>query len=769
MDFTKGAKPDKTHDWTLGATGARGWVWGWRGHTFDARQIYITTVAAGSPAAGVLAKGDVILGLAGKPFDDDARVLFARALTEAEKEKNHGVMKLIRWRAGKTENVEIKLAVLGAYSDTAPYNCSKSKKIFEQGCRAIAKKGLGKVSIPNSLNALALLASGKEEYKPLLAEYAKLAAELRLESMATWHYGYANMFLAEYYMATGDKSILPGLKRLTMEAARGQSNVGTWGHKFARPNGILNGYGAMNQPGLSLTISMVLARQAGVKDPVLDRAIAKASSFLRWYANKGAIPYGDHDPWPDHEDNGKCSSAAVLFDLLGDAEAAGFFARMGTAAWAERESGHTGNFFNVLWAMPGVSRSGELATAAYLKQDAWYYDLARAWDGTFVYQGNPANWNHHCYPGWDSTGAYLLAYALPLKSLCLTGKKLTCVKPLTREQVTATIDAGKGFDFWRNKTSYDSKPTSELLQGLKSWSPAVRTRAASSLSRRDDNVVAQLTAMLGSQDQNTRYGACEALLMLGAKASPAAAKLRELLSDKDQWLRGLAARALSAGDEKAREAAAGDLLKMAAANAPDDPRGIVNRSVAKALFLKAGGQASLAESLEGENRKLLYPAIRGLLKNEDSAARGKVGAIYPKLTDEDLQVLLPDIMVATAKMAPSNTMFADGIRLAGLDLISRRHIHEGMQMCVDVIEVGRWGLGRRFDKCLVYLSRYGGNARELVPALRKLREGVGGGKPNAKANPRVATIDKLIADIQADTNPPKLQTAAEFMRKPAKP
>ena len=110
---------------------------------------------------------------------------------------------------------------------------------------------------------------------------------------------------------------------------------------------------------------MVLAREAGVKDPDLDRAIDKSAKFLRWYVNKGAIPYGDHQPWPGHEDNGKCSSAAVLFDLLGDREAAAFFARMATAAYDERERGHTGNFFNMLWALPGVSRCGPLATGAY--------------------------------------------------------------------------------------------------------------------------------------------------------------------------------------------------------------------------------------------------------------------------------------------------------------------------------------------------------------------------------------------------------------------
>ena len=81
---------------------------------------------------------------------------------------------------------------------------------------------------------------------------------------------------------------MPGLKRLALEAAHGQSGVGTWGHKFARPDGNLHGYGCMNSPGIPLAVAMVLAREAGVKDPALDKAITRAASFLRWYVNKGA-------------------------------------------------------------------------------------------------------------------------------------------------------------------------------------------------------------------------------------------------------------------------------------------------------------------------------------------------------------------------------------------------------------------------------------------------------------------------------------------------
>jgi hypothetical protein len=44
----------------------------------------------------------------------------------------------------------------------------------------------------------------------------------------------------------------------------------------------------MNVIGLPMTISLVLARQAGVSDPALDKAIDKSARFLRYYVDKGA-------------------------------------------------------------------------------------------------------------------------------------------------------------------------------------------------------------------------------------------------------------------------------------------------------------------------------------------------------------------------------------------------------------------------------------------------------------------------------------------------
>ena len=99
-DFTRGGKTDDSHDWLLGPTGAHGWMYGRNGHTAEARQILITAVEAGSPAQGVLSAKDVILGVNGKPFADDARKSLAHAITAAE--EKGGVLRLIRWREGQT-------------------------------------------------------------------------------------------------------------------------------------------------------------------------------------------------------------------------------------------------------------------------------------------------------------------------------------------------------------------------------------------------------------------------------------------------------------------------------------------------------------------------------------------------------------------------------------------------------------------------------------------------------------------------------------------
>jgi hypothetical protein len=93
-------------------------------------------------------------------------------------------------------------------------------------------------SIPRSLNALALLANGDPAHRALLAREAKWAAGFASDSMQTWHYGYVMMFLAEYVLATGDQSVLPGLRRSRWKR-RGAERRRFVGPRLRAPDGRL--------------------------------------------------------------------------------------------------------------------------------------------------------------------------------------------------------------------------------------------------------------------------------------------------------------------------------------------------------------------------------------------------------------------------------------------------------------------------------------------------------------------------------------------------
>ncbi len=756
---------DAKHDWNLGATGLRGWMRCDKMVTSDARQITIKKVEKGSPADGVLEVGDVILGVGGKPFSYDPRTEMGKTLTLAESEAGQGNLSLTRLRAGNSTEVVLKLPVLGSYSATAPYDCPKSKLILERGCKDLATRMADPSyaqrldPIPRSLNALALLASGDPAYLPLIKQETEWAANYSTDGMATWYYGYVMMFLAEYKMATGDDSVMPGLMRLALEAAHGQSAVGSWGHRFARPDGRLYGYGMMNSPGLPLTISLVMAREAGVKDPALDLAIERSAKLLRFYIGKGAIPYGDHHPWiENHEDNGKCGMAAVLFNLLGESKGAEFFSRMSVASHGpERDCGHSGNFFNMLWAMPGVAQSGSNATGAWMIEfGGWYFDLARRWDHSYLHQGPPEP-DEDSYAGWDCTGSYLLAYAMPLKKLYLTGKKAGAVPQLDAAAAQSLIVDGRG---WNNKdrhSFYDALSDEQLLERLGNWSPVVRERAAMALGRRKDAPVTPLVEMLDSPSLDARYGACQGLIFLRGRGAPAVEALQKTLAHPDLWLRSKAAEALAAIGAPATKAVPQLLELLARVDVKNDPRGMQQRYLSFALFDNDG---LLGRSLEGVDRPALYKAVRAGLKNEDGRARGSIGSVYRHLSLEEIKPLLPAIHEAIVQPAPSGEMFADGIRVEGLRLLSQHHIEEGMNaLVIYTRDQNPWASQIRTPELMKILLTYGTHAKAAIPELTKIANYFEKDEkdfPPHLMRMKAKSVRETISAIEASTEAPKL-------------
>ena len=709
-DFTAGdvLPKDASHDWTLGPTGARGWCQVGKGlasagSTGPSRQILITSVAKGTPADGVLQKGDVIVGIGGKKFKQDARITFAKTIGTVE--SSDGKMVLQRSRDGKTSEVTIELPKLPMFSDTAPYECKKSEILLKQGCDALAKRGLKRTDIANHLNAMALLASGDEAYAKLVKNYAHRVIKKPLSaqmSLPCWHFGFTNLFLCEYYLATKDEKVLPEITRLTKYLVAGRGPLSTWGHSFVDPeNERLRGYGAVNAIGVPVVMSLALAKECGVKVKDLDQTLTDSSKFFRRHVGLGTIPYGDGPPTIQfgHDDNGKNSASALLFNLLGEEEATKYYARTAMAAFgSDREQGHTGNFFNMMWSMPAVALGGPDSTGMWVKEFGWYYDLARDPQHRYRYQGYPNEKKNAPHARWDCPGAYLLHFALPKKQLRITGREPACISQFTSQENKENIRAART-DYWRASPK-------ELTETLASWSPVARSRAEKEMRKRkllksgnvaglSDSDVLQRIAAVSSQ---SNFEACE-----------------KMLEDPDLKVRLAAMDSLARlNRQRAVESLFGHIVE-AKGESPVFTQKLIDK-----FFPLGSNPKKTGDLLLGiKDRKIALAGITKLLADQDALVSSRTAMGVGFLPRKEQLKLLPKINFAGNNPPAGNVMFVNGLRTTCADVMQKWNLEEGLDLSIELLTDNSWGRNARLPKATKTIVRYGGNAKSAIPKLEK--------------------------------------------------
>jgi hypothetical protein len=702
-----GVEPEDMITINLGPTGARGWVYHVKIDTSESRQILVTEVESGSPADGILALDDVILGADGTGanpgnFSSDARKSLAMAIADAEA-RDPATLKLLRWRGGTTSTVTLTLKTMGAYSATAPFSCSKSSLILQQGLQYVYdNEDAGTFSF----GAMALLASGNPTYVakaqtdvialiPDQATMDEMMSDVREESSG-WSRGYTSILLGEYYLATGDTQVLPAIEAYAVNIARNTSLFGTCGHIFADkwPDGSDNGpmgggYGTINTPGLACFLGVLLAKECGITNPVIDPAIERTSRFFAYYSGKGTIPYGEHTPGTNgHEDNGKCGLGALAFMLQDNrVEEGDFFSKMSTASANEREKGHTGSFFNYLWAPLGAAVGGEKAAAAHFSGISWMLDLNRCWDGRFQYDclNGQGPKNGSDYHDFHMSTAALLTYALPLRKLYITGKGHDSGRWLSSGDVTEAIAA--------NDYDATSRSDSELIADLGNWSPKVRKLAGNELGSRSisNSELNQITALANDTGGSlqSRAGACHALGQIGDSSS--AAVLAALLTGPDNYVRYMAAdsmRDLSTADKLTQ---LGTVLSAADTTSQplypmveEDPLHFAHGRLAMLLFYSGNASGPkgflYGNRIDGLDRGLLYPAIRAIAENPVGKSRSTLKATYPNLTYDDVLALSGTIVDSVANRAPADKMFSKGVRESGIEVLQLFDIAEGVPL-----------------------------------------------------------------------------------------
>ncbi|MFO7822082.1 MAG: DUF6288 domain-containing protein [Lentisphaeria bacterium] len=663
--------------WNMGPTG----IIGVKNGGMAGDQVRVLTVMPGSPAEGHVKPGDVILGVGGKDFKVGGHLGrdVANAIIEAEEPENKGILKMHIWRDrnwGSRNNakemsgldieelfkkaeedadlykwkdekekavaatsqaydeypidgVELKitlqLTVMGTYSDTSPWDCPVAAKIRENAWKLLATK-----LTPDKrgrtrgrwIDAIALVASGKPEYRKLVHDWArkqKICRDMDVEpriqdlsykGMQSWYHGFAPLEMAIYYDATGDEYVLPELRKRAIRVAKGQNRGGSWGHTFAFPSfnggelhGRNPGYGAMNNAGTRCFFLLTLAQKAGIEHPEIDLAIKRASRFFGTYVDKGCIPYGFHAPGASSDDsNGKNYGAAYAFYVLGKKYEAKYFSMLSAHASFTRRSGHGSP---TLWHYTPMSANiaGPRGARAAMRNMRWFYTLARRHDGSFVMQGEQAGIGGK--PSRSPTATYVMYYSAPFKQLVTTGKDADESFWFTDEEleellISARPQIGDPALLERIGKAWKERATDELFDLLDHWYPNKRRAVAKELSKRykagEKNIAPRLGKLLDSEEARYRDGALFALMNCNddvlKKALP---KIKELLNDPAEFIRMRAVSALAKATEPDDPERQRLLLQAAAEDYPGMSTDVANvrTAVKKALFGGGSGTTKL--------------------------------------------------------------------------------------------------------------------------------------------------------------------------------
>ena len=795
-DLTKGETTgvDRSGTYNLGATGLRGWIYTRPDNYHDSehgrtttrsRQILVTHVGKNSPADGVVKVDDVIVGAAGRLFNDDARKSIAYAIQDAEKETAGGILKLTLWRGGKTEEIQLKLRVMGTYAATAPYNCPKSKLIFDEACKALEKETLDD-SWNGAVSGLAMMATGDPKFMPKVQELARKMGGAKLEldkpenrkGMVAWQWGYKNIFLCEYYLLTKDGQVMPAIREYTRALANGQSMYGTFGHGVITVTSkdqlrSVPPYGPVNSVGIPANLAIVLGKKCGVKDTEVDAAIERANRFFGYFVDKGIIPYGEHCPGDGtHEHNGKTSMAAMLFAVQGNHPTeTRFFSKMCTAGYKNREIGHTGQGFSYLWGALGAATGGPAAAAAFFKEASWHFDLVRRCDGTFTYDGgeqygpgktdDDTYYGKSSYNGLSPNASYVLTYSLPLKKILLTGRDAAPGNLLSASDVSHAIASGR-FDLDRKRCTAD-----ELVAAFADWSPTVRNWAAEELATRPEakDMVPKLITMAEGKDVHVAQGAVCALGYL--KSQEAMPVLIRLLSHQDRWLRFKAANSIKKIGGTT-DAITTDVVKAAIKTSEPmlpvawaDPVQLAQGQLAEAIF-----SGPMKNALKNLDTKLLYQIIKIIAKNPDGMARMHLKDWFENhLTPEAVEALAPDLFAAVKILCPADTMFGGEIRMGAFKALTKYHYKEGIDAGINyAFTQGGMGSETRTGVIMKEIVSYGKAARPAIPQLKALIVELNdqtkrGDFPAGGLNDqRTGAVADAIKEIEAATTQPELRS-----------
>ena len=385
--------------------------------------MVISSVEKGSPAekTGQLKTGQVIESINDQVLKDrDPREILGDILTEAEATDGK-----VRFKIRGAGEVVVSIPVLGRYSKTWPVNCPKSDKIV----RNLADL-LGKRDKPTWGGIIFLLSTGEEKDLQVVRRWMK---NYKAGEQITWQVGCQGVGICEYYLRTGDTSVLPEIKAMSELLKKRMYNGGWSGRGGPAAFTYSTGTGQLHAAGVHAYTFLLMARLCGV-DVDEYTLLESLKQFYR-FAGHGNVAYGDGPPEGGFRDNGKTSgmamgmAAAALLAPEGEksiyAKARDISAMKAFYANPWFHAAHTGGGIGEAWhhmAIGLIRDKRPNPYHTYLDARRWMMDLSRRFDGSIGIAGMADRYDASASESDMDWGTYLaLTYTIPRKQLQMFG------------------------------------------------------------------------------------------------------------------------------------------------------------------------------------------------------------------------------------------------------------------------------------------------------------------------------------------------------------
>ncbi len=444
----------------------------------EPKALLIKYVFPDSPASGHVEIDDLIVGAGGQMFKEEHRNGYgesvfgadgpiselAHLLEECQGVEGKGKLLLTLRRGSETREVVLDIGQkYGKYAATWPGTCAKSEMVLAELLPYLVEHQTNDGSfgdpVHNTFAPLALLASGDPKYLPAVELNVRYhcqetrAKDKRHFDLINWSYMGAAIVLSEYYLATGEKWVLPELQevhdhldssqylhmsQINPKAKKShpdsypkgpENSHGGWGH-----NPGFEGYGPIAMLTGQGALSYSLMHRCGIK---IDRKKHDAAyTFVKkGTGQNGYVWYGDEvgggpDGWADM---GRTGAAGI----------ANFLSPYSDSAYHERAIAHAKVIGQHPQSFPDTHGSPAMgmaftALAANVEPDSfrrlmdanrWWFTMAQCTDGSFYYQPNRDNAGYGSDARMTASSVVAFIFTIPKHSLVITGKDAPASKP----------------------------------------------------------------------------------------------------------------------------------------------------------------------------------------------------------------------------------------------------------------------------------------------------------------------------------------------------